>query len=74
VAILDVTRVDTINDPARELLAGMSTMLSSAGKRGLLVDPDAAVIVPGLGFDDVVFGTLDEAVSVAKEWLHGSPG
>jgi len=74
VANLDVTRVDTINDPARELLAGMSTMLSSAGKRGLLVDPDAAVIVPGLGFDDVVFGTLDEAVSVAKEWLHGSPG
>ena len=70
VAILDVTRVDTINDPARELLASMSTTLSAAGKRGLLVDPDAAVIVPGLGFDDVVFGTIDEAVSAAVAWLH----
>ena len=70
VAILDVTRVDTINDPARALLASMSTMLSAAGKRGFLVDPDAAVILPGRGFDDVVFGNLDEAVSAAKDWLH----
>ena len=70
VAILDVTRVDTINDPARALLASMSTMLSAMGKRGFLVDPDAAVIRPGRGFDDVVFGTLEEAVSAAEEWLH----
>lgn len=70
VAILDVTRVDTINDPARALLASMSTTLSAAGKRGLLVDPDAAVILPGRGFDDVVFGTLDEAVAAAEDWLH----
>ncbi len=70
VAILDVTRVDTINDPARALLAGMSAMLGAAGKRGLLVDPDAAVNLPGRGFDDLVFGTLDEAVSVAEDWLH----
>ena len=70
VAVLDVTRVDTINDPARALLASMSTMLSAAGKRGFLVDPDAAVILPGRGFDDVVFGTLDDAVSAAKAWLH----
>jgi glutaminase len=73
VAILDVTRVDTINDPARLLLAGMSAMLSAAGKRGFLVDPDAAVILPGRGFDDVVFGTLDEAVTAAREWLHAGP-
>jgi glutaminase len=62
--------VDTINDPARALLASMSTTLSAAGKRGLLVDPDAAVILPGRGFDDVVFGTLDEAVAAAEDWLH----
>jgi len=73
VAILDVTRVDTINDPARLLLAGMSAMLSAAGKRGFLVDPDAAVILPGRGFDDVVFGTLEEAVTAAREWLHAGP-
>lgn len=69
VAILDVTRVDTINDPARALLASMSTTLDAAGKKGLLVDPDAAVIRPDRGFDDVVFGTLDGAVAAAGEWL-----
>ena len=69
VAFLDVTRVDTINDPARVLLASMSTTLDAAGKKGLLVDPDAAVIRPDRGFDDVVFGTLDGAVAAAREWL-----
>ena len=72
VAILDVTRVDTINDPARALLASMSTTLRAAGKNGFLVDPDAAVIVPGRGFDDVVLGTIDDAVAAAQDWL-GSP-
>ena len=71
VAILDVTRVDTINDPARALLAGMSTTLTSTGKLGLLVDPDAAVIRPDRGFDDVVFSTLDDAVAAARDWLAG---
>ena len=68
-AILDVTRVDTINDPARALLASMSTTLEAAGKKGFLVDPDAAVIRPDRGFDDVVFGTLDGAVAAAQQWL-----
>ncbi|MCB0930699.1 MAG: glutaminase A [Mycobacterium sp.] len=74
VVILDVTRADTINDPARAMLAGMSEMLSAAGKKGLLVDPDAAVIRPGHGFDDAVFSTLDEAVVAAQEWLDADPG
>ena len=75
VAILDVTRVDTINDPARALLASMSETLNAAGKQGFLVDPDAAVIRPDRGFDDVVFGTLDAAVAAAQEWLAaGRPG
>ncbi len=71
VAILDVTRVDTINDPARALLASMSATLEAAGKKGYLVDPDAAVSRPDRGFDDVVFGTLDEAVAAAQNWLAG---
>lgn len=70
VAILDVTRVDSINDPARTLLATMSGTLSAAGKRGLLVDPDAAVARPGRGFDDVVFNSVDDAVDAAEEWLR----
>lgn len=75
VAILDVTRVDTINDPARALLASMSETLNAAGKKGLVVDPDAAVIRPDRGFDHVVFGTIDAAVVAAQEWLAaGRPG
>ncbi len=73
VAILDVTRADTINDPARALLAGMSTTLSAAGKKAFLVDPDSAVIRRGRGFDDVVFSTLEGAVGAAEEWLHANP-
>lgn len=69
-AILDVTRVDTINDAARELLAGMSTTLNSAGKQGFLVDPDGAVARAGRGFDDVVFGTIEDAVAAAESWRH----
>jgi glutaminase len=75
VAILDVTRVDTINDPARALLASMSETLNAAGKKGLVVDPDAAVIRPDRGFDHVVFGTIDAAVAAAQDWLAaGRPG
>jgi len=75
VAILDVTRVDTINDPARALLASMSETLNAAGKKGLMVDPDAAVIRPDRGFDHVVFGTIDAAVAAAQKWLAaGRPG
>ncbi|MGI9123847.1 MAG: glutaminase A [Mycobacterium sp.] len=73
VVILDVTRVDTINDPARALLAGMSGTLNALGKKGFLVDPDAAVILPDRGFDDVVFGTLDDAVEAAAQWLQDNP-
>jgi glutaminase len=70
VGVFDVTRVDTINDPARELLAGMSTTLRAAGKQGYVVDPDSAVVRPDRGFDDVVFRTLDDAVAAAGEWLR----
>ena len=39
VAVLDVTRADTINDAARHLLAGMNSILQAAGKKGFVVDP-----------------------------------
>ena len=73
VAVLDVTRVDTINDAARDLLAGMNSILQTAGKKGFLVDPDSAVIRPGRGYDDVVFGSLDDALAAATEWLRSAP-
>ena len=68
VAILDVTRVDTINDAARGLLAGMRATLSSVGKEGLLVDPDNAVVHAENrdDFHAVVFGVLGDAVAAAK--------
>lgn len=69
VGILDVTRVDTINDAARALLANMSATLRSAGKLGLVIDPEAAVILPGRGYDDVVFSNLDDALIAARKWL-----
>lgn len=73
VAVLDVTRVDTINDAARALLAGMSVSLSADGRRGLVVDPDAAVIRPGRGYDDRVFTTVEDAVDAARDWLRANP-
>ena len=68
VAILDVTRVDTINDAARGLLAGMRATLSSVGKEGFLVDPDNAVVRAENqdDFDALVFGALDDAVAAAR--------
>jgi glutaminase len=70
VAVLDVSRLDTINDPARELLAGMSSALRQQGKAGMLVDPDGAVIRTPHRFDAMVFTTLDEAVEEAARRLQ----
>ncbi|MDT7770210.1 MAG: glutaminase, partial [Mycobacterium sp.] len=69
VAILDVTRVDTINDAARSLLAGMRGTLSSVGKEGFLVDPENAVARAEKqdDFDVVVFGALNDAVAAAED-------
>jgi glutaminase len=44
VAILDVSRVDDIDDVARALLAGACATLRADGKAGYLVDPDGIVI------------------------------
>lgn len=73
VAIIDVTRIDTINDAARELLAGMSAALREAGKQGLVVDPDRVVIRPDRGYDDIVFTTIEDAQATAERVLRANP-
>jgi len=74
VAILEVSRVDDINDAARAMLAGMRTTLTAVGKEGFLVDPDGTV-VPGdarRDLDALVFGTLADAAGAAAAFLAGS--
>jgi glutaminase len=70
VVILDVTRIDTINDAARGLLAGMSATLRESGRAGLRVDPDAVVIRPGSGHQASAFTAVDDAVAAAERWIR----
>ena len=67
VAILEVSRIDDINDSARSMLAGMRATLSAAGKEGYLVDPDGKVVGAGRESDDgaIVFSSVDDAVAAA---------
>lgn len=74
VAILDVSRLDNINDPARELLSSMSSALRDSGKAGLLVDPDGAVIRTQHQFDQVAFTAIEDAVASARSWMQGRSG
>jgi len=73
VAIVDVTRIDTINDAARVLLAEMSAALREAGKQGFVVDPDRIVIRRDRGYDDVVFTTVEDAQATAERVLRANP-
>ena len=70
VAILDVSRVDDIDDPARALLSGMSAELRAEGKAGYLVDPDGIVIRSEPDLEAVRFLTVDDAVEAAQDWLR----
>ena len=67
-AIVDVCRLDNLNDPARELLASMGSALREAGKAGFLVDPDSAVIRTHHQFDPMVFTNVDDALQAARCW------
>ncbi len=73
VAVLDVTRVDDINDAARGMLTGMRASLAATGKEAYLVDPDGRVVPADRrdDYDGVVFRTLDEAVEAARQWGAG---
>jgi glutaminase len=70
VAILDVTRVDDIDDAARALLSGMSAALRAQGKDGYLVDPDGIVIRTESEFEAVRFFSVADAVAAAEESLR----
>ena len=51
----------------------MSAALREAGKQGLVVDPDRAVIRPDRGYDDVVFTTVEDALATAERVLRANP-
>lgn len=70
VAILDVSRVDDIDDAARSMLSRMSAELRSQGKVGYLVDPDGVVIRTGSEFEDVRYACVDDAVEDAEQTLR----
>jgi glutaminase len=69
VAILDVSRVDDIDDAARTLLSDMAAALRAEGKAGYLVDPDGVVIRDESGFEGVRYVTVEDAVAAAEEWM-----
>ena len=73
VAILDGTRVDDINDTARDMITGMRAGLAEDGKEGYLVDPDGRVVPAERrgDYDAVVFRTVDDAVAAARQLLSG---
>lgn len=69
VAVLDVTRVDDINDAARAMLTGMRANMVASGKDAYLVDPDGRVVPADRrdDYDAIVYRTLDEAVDAARQ-------
>ncbi|UBV13957.1 glutaminase A [Mycolicibacterium fortuitum] len=69
VAVLDVTRVDDINDAARAMLTGMRAHLAAAGKEAYLVDPDGRVVPADRRdeYDAIVFRSLEQAVEAARQ-------
>nr|WP_090340251.1 glutaminase A [Mycolicibacterium malmesburyense]CRL69278.1 glutaminase [Mycolicibacterium malmesburyense] len=74
VAILELSRVDDIDDAARRMFAGMRESLVAAGKEGFLVDPDRVVEASHTdGAVTRVFGTLEEALGAAVD-DRGAPG
>jgi glutaminase len=66
VAILDVSRVDDIDDAARGLLSGMSAALKAEGKTGYVVDPDRVVTRADPEFEAVRYLSVEDAVAAAE--------
>ena len=63
VAILDVSRVDDIDDAARALLSDMAAALRDEGKAGYLVDPDGIVIRTETDFEVARYVTVEDGGS-----------
>ena len=72
VAILDVSRIDDIDDAARALLSGMAEELRSDGKSGFVVDPDRSVIRADSDLDASRFASVADAVDAARLWLDAA--
>lgn len=70
VAILDVARIDDIDDAARALLAGMSAELRAKGKFGYLVDPDGILVGSDSSLESVRHFSLDDAVAAAERQVR----
>jgi glutaminase len=70
-AILDVSRVDDIDDAARDLLSGTSAALRAEGTAGFLVDPQRIVIRDDSEYEGVRYATVDDAVAAAEDALRG---
>jgi glutaminase len=69
-AILDVSRVDDIDDAARELLSETSAALRAEGKAGYLVDPKGILIRNEPEYDAVRHATVEDAVAAAEDGLR----
>ncbi|MGW0162876.1 glutaminase A [Mycobacterium sp. NPDC003323] len=69
VAILDVSRIDDIDDAARKIFAGMGAELRALGKLSYLVDPDGIVTPDDAAtrsaYDEIRFRTVEDAVEAA---------
>jgi glutaminase len=68
--ILDVSRVDDIDDAARDLLSGISAGLRAEGKVGCLVDPGGILSRDEPEYEAVRYATVEEAVAAADEALR----
>ncbi|MGE2837056.1 glutaminase A [Mycobacterium sp. SMC-4] len=70
VAILDVSRVDDIDDAARAMLAELGSELRAEGKQAILVDPDGAVLRSADDVGKIRFSTPDDALAAARKSLR----
>ena len=73
VAILELSRVDDIDDAARRMLAGMREYLTAAGKEGFVVDPDGVLGETRHAYARV-FAAFDDALNAARAHRAGSGG
>jgi len=72
--ILDASRLDSVNDPARRLMVELSSALRDSGRVGFFVDPDNALISAQQEFEVVKFADINDAVQAAHSWVRRSYG
>ena len=70
VAILDVSRVDDIDDAARALLSGMSAALRAQGKAATSSTPTGIVIRTEPELEAVRYRNVEDAVAAAEVALR----